>query len=98
MIKTTVFLIVIILIITKFNSYYRDIYDRVFEISEKNMENFMINNPWLLYIYITVLFFLASKCSLFELSDGYYSSYIKKMLLSVNSDKNENNKPNPFIG
>jgi CIC family chloride channel protein len=101
MIKTAVFLIVAILIITKFNSYYRDIYDRVFEISEKNIETFMKNNSWLLYIYVTVLFFLASRCSLFELSDGYYNSYIKKMLLSVNSGKDgkdENNKPNPFIG
>lgn len=84
--------------ITKFNSYYRDIYDRVFEISEKNIENFIKNNPLILYIYVTVLFFLASKCSLFEFSDGYYNSHIKKMLLSVTSVKDENNKPNPFIG
>jgi H+/Cl- antiporter ClcA len=101
MIKTAVFLIVAIILITKFNSYYRDIYDRVFEISEKNIETFMKNNSWLLYIYVTVLFFLASRCSLFELSDGYYNSYIKKMLLSVNSGKDgkdENNKPTPFIG
>ena len=84
--------------ITKFNSYYRDIYDRVFEISEKNIENFIKNNPLVLYIYVTVLFFLASKCSLFEFSDGYYNSHIKKMLLSVTSVKDENNKPNPFIG
>jgi H+/Cl- antiporter ClcA len=101
MIKTTVFLILIIILITKFNSYYRDIYDKVFEISEKNINNFIKNNSWVLYIYVTALFFLASRCSLFELSDGYYSSYIKKMLLSVNSGKDgkdENNKPTPFIG
>lgn len=84
--------------ITKFNSYYRYIYERVFEISEKNIENFIKNNPSILYIYVTVLFFLASKCSLFEFSDGYYNSHIKKMLLSVTSVKDENNKPNPFIG
>lgn len=84
--------------ITKFNSYYRYIYERVFEISEKNIENFIKNNPLILYIYVTVLFFLASKCSLFEFSDGYYNSHIKKMLLSVTSVKDENNKPNPFIG
>jgi len=97
MFKTALFLIVIIILITKFNSYYRDIYDRVFEISGKNIQFFVINNTFFLYIYVTALFFLASKGSLFELTNGYYGSYIKKMLSSVNSDKAEYNKPNPFI-
>ena len=97
MIKTVICLIIIIIVVTNFNSYYRNVYDYVFEVSKKNMEQLMNANPIYIYIYVTCLFFLASKCSLFEFSNGYYGSYIKNMLLSVNSLNNENNIPTPFI-
>lgn len=98
MTTTFLFLIIIIAITTRFNSYYRDIYDGGFEISKKYIEPLLANNPILLYIYVTVLFFLASRACLFKFSDGYFSSYIKQMLLSLSDNTNEYNKPNPFIG
>ena len=97
-IKTILFLIILIILVTKFNSFYRDIYDGGFEVSKKYIKPFMINNTILLYIYVTVLFFLSSRASLFKFSDGYFSSYIKQMLLSVSDNKNKHNKPNPYLG
>lgn len=98
MAKTFLFLIVIIFVTTRFNSYYRDIYDGGFEISKKYISHLLTNNTVLFYIYIIVLFFLASRASLFKLADGYFSSYIKQMLLSVSDNNNEYNKPNPYVG
>ena len=98
MAKTFVFLIVIIFVTTRFNSYYRDIYDGGFEISKKYIKHLLTNNTVLFYIYIIVLFFLASRASLFKLANGYFSSYIKQMLLSTSVNTNEYIKPNPFVG
>jgi H+/Cl- antiporter ClcA len=97
-IKTILFLTILIILVTKFNSVYRDIYDGAFNVSEKYIKSFIINNSVLLYIYVIVLFFLASRASLFKLADGYFSSYIKQMLLSLSVNTNEYNKPNPFVG
>jgi H+/Cl- antiporter ClcA len=98
MATTILFFIIIIAITTRFNSYYRNIYDGGFEVSKKYIEPFLANNPIVLYIYVTVLFFLSSRASLFKFSDGYFSSYIKQMLLSLSDNTNEYSKPNPFIG
>lgn len=97
-IKTILFLIILIILVTKFNSFYRDIYDGGFEVSKKYIKPFIINNTVLVYIYVTVLFFLSSRASLFKFADGYFSSYIKQMLLSVSDNKNNHNKPNPYLG
>lgn len=86
-----------IITVTKFNSFYRNIYDDSFEISEKYIKSFLTTNHVLLYIYITVLFFLASRSFLFTFANGYYSSYIKQMLLSISVNINDNNKPKPFV-
>jgi len=96
--KTLLFLIILIILVTKFNSFYRNIYDGGFSISQKYITSFISNNPIFLYIYVTVLFLLASKASFFEFTNGYYSYYIKNMLSSVNVDINENKKTNPFVG
>ena len=98
MIKTILVLIIIFLIIVKFNVYYRDHYDGIFEISQINIKKYMEKNPYYLYIYVTVLFFIASRISMFELSNGYYGTYIKNMLSSVNDDKHEYKPSTPFIG
>ena len=98
MTKTFLFFILIIFITTRFNSYYRDIYDGGFEISKKYISHLLTNNIVLFYIYIIILFFLASRASLFKLADGYFSSYIKQMLLSTYVNNNEYNKPNPYVG
>lgn len=97
MIKTVLFLIILIIAVTKLNSFYRNIYDGSFEISKKYIKSFLTNNHVLLYIYITVLFFLASRSFLFTLANGYYNSYIKQMLLSISVNINDNNKPKPFV-
>lgn len=95
---TTFVFLLIIVITTRFNSYYRDIYDGMFEISKTYSDPLLADNIVLFYIYIIVLFFLASRSSLFNFGSGYFSSYIKQMLLSVSDNKNEYNKPNPFVG
>lgn len=97
MIKTVIFLIIIIIVITKLNSHYRNLYNNVFQISENYIKSFLKTNPLFLYIYVPVLFFLASKVSLFEYANGYYVSHIKKMLLSVNKQSDKYNQPKPFI-
>jgi H+/Cl- antiporter ClcA len=97
-IKTVLFLTILIILVTKFNSFYRNIYDGAFDVSKKYIDPLLADKGVLLYIYVTALFFLSSRSSLFKLSDGYFSSYIKQMLLSVSVNMNEYNKPNPFVG
>uniref|UniRef100_A0A6C0EFZ5 Uncharacterized protein n=1 Tax=viral metagenome TaxID=1070528 RepID=A0A6C0EFZ5_9ZZZZ len=96
-IKTILFLIIVIILVTKFNSFYRNIYDGAFDVSKKYIEPLLADNAVLLYIYVIVLFFLSSRSSLFKFSDGYFSSYIKQMILSISVNRNEYNKPKPFI-
>ena len=97
MIKTLIVLLVICIIVTKFNSYYRDYYDGVFEMSKTYIKTYIEKNPYFLYLYVTILFFIASKSSLFKFTNGYYGSYIKSMLHSVTTTKNEYNEPTPFV-
>jgi hypothetical protein len=82
-IKTLLFFIILIIIVTKFNSFYRNIYYDVFAVSEQYIKSFIKNNSIMLYLYVIVLFYLASKASLFELTNGHYVSDIKQMLSSI---------------
>jgi len=97
MIKTLIVLLIICIIVTKFNSYYRDYYDGVFEMSKTYIKTYIEKYPYFLYLYVTILFFIASKSSLFKLTNGYYGSYIKSMLNSVTTTRNEYNEPTPFM-
>lgn len=96
-IKTLLFFIILIILVTKFNSFYRNIYDDVFAVSEQYIKSFIKNNSMMLYLYVIVLFYLASKASLFELTNGYYVSHIKQILSSINNQSDKYNQPKPYI-
>jgi len=96
-IKTLLFFIILIILVTKFNSFYRNIYDDVFAVSEQYIKSFIKNNSIMLYLYVIVLFYLASKASLFELTNGYYVSHIKQMLSSINNQNDKYSQPKPYI-
>jgi len=56
----------VIILITKFNSFYRNMYDGAFDVSKKYIEPLLADNAVLLYIYDKYLIFcLISKFKMY---------------------------------
>jgi SNF family Na+-dependent transporter len=74
---TIIFFIVAIIIIVHMNKTFFDIYDVVQMNTKQNLTNY----SKYIFIYVPIMFFIASKAKHFELSDGFFELYIEKMVL-----------------
>jgi H+/Cl- antiporter ClcA len=93
-IKTIIFFIVVIYIIIYINKYYIETYNTIQKSTKKNLTA----HPEYIYIYVPLLFFIASKAILFGHADGFFELYIKKMKNSVNDHEHAYYKTDYFTG
>jgi H+/Cl- antiporter ClcA len=91
---TIIFFIVAIIIIVHMNKTFFDIYDVVQMNTKQNLTNY----SKYIFIYVPIMFFIASKAKHFELSDGYFQLYIEKMVESVNNHAKSYSKTSYFVG
>ena len=91
---TIIFFIIAIYIIIRMNNTFFDIYDVV----QMNTKQNLINYSKYIFIYVPIMFYIASKAKYFQLADGFFELYITKMIQSVNSHKNAYYKTDYFIG
>jgi H+/Cl- antiporter ClcA len=92
--KTIIFLIIAIFIIVHINETFFDTYDVIQMNTKKNL----INYSQYIFIYVPIIFWVASKANYFQLADGFFELYINKMLTSVNNHENAYSKTNYFVG
>lgn len=91
---TIIFFIISIFIIVHMNQRFFDIYDVVQMNTKKNLTDY----SKYIFIYVPIMFWIASKAKYFQLADGFFELYIKKMIDSVNSHENAYSKTNYFAG
>ena len=91
---TIIFLIVAIYIIIRMNKTFFDVYDVI----QMNSKQNLINYSKYIFIYVPIMFFIASKAKYFQLADGFFELYIKKMIESVDNHKNAYSKTSYFVG
>jgi H+/Cl- antiporter ClcA len=91
---TIIFFIVAIIIIIHMNKTFFDIY----EVVQMNTKQNLINYSKYIFIYVPIMFFIASKAKQFELSNGFFELYIKKMLTSVNYHTKSYSQTSYFVG
>jgi H+/Cl- antiporter ClcA len=92
--KTIIFFIIAIFIIVHINETFFDTYDVIQMNTKKNL----INYSQYIFIYVPIIFWVASKAKYFQLADGFFELYINKMLTSVNNHENAYSKTNYFVG
>ena len=73
--NTYIFLAFSIFIIVFINKHFLKVYNKVQIDTKKNLVKYSEYT----YLYVPIIFWLASKANIFELADGYYELYIKKM-------------------
>lgn len=93
-INTYIFLAFSIFITVFINKRFLNVYNKVQTDTKKNLTKYSNYT----YLYVPVIFWLASKATIFELADGYYELYIKKMLSSVNQHKTAYKISDPYVG
>lgn len=76
------------------NKHFFDIYDHILT----NTDEILTNNGKYTYLYVPLLFWIASKAKYFKYTDGYFELYISKMLKSVIEHKNYYSKTHFFHG
>ena len=91
---TIIFFIVAIIIIVHMNKTFFDIY----EVVQMNTKQNLINYSKYIFIYVPIMFFIASRANYFELSDGFFELYIKKMITSVNNHEKSYSETSYFVG
>ena len=91
---TIIFFIVAIIIIVHMNKTFFDIY----EVVQMNTKQNLINYSKYIFIYVPIMFFIASRANYFELSDGFFELYIKKMITSVNNHERSYSETSYFVG
>ena len=92
--KTIIFFIVAIFVIIFINKHFLKIYNTVQENTKYNL----VNLPKYIFLYVPIMFWLASKANTFELADGYFELYIKKMIDSVDKHATAYSKNDLFVG
>ena len=65
---------------------------------QTNTKKNLINYSQYIFIYVPIIFWVASKAKYFQLADGFFELYINKMLTSVNNHENAYSKTNYFVG
>ena len=93
-IKTIVVFIIFIYIVVVMNKEFFHIYLDIL----KNTGEILTNYKKYIYLYVPLIFWLASKASHFKYTDGYFELYISKMLESVTDHKNYYSKTHYFHG
>ena len=93
-IKTIIFFIIAIYIITYTNKHFVEIFDVVQENTKKNLTMY----PQYIYIYVPLIFFIASKAILFQYADGFFEVNIANDSDSVNNHKTAYSKTSHFVG
>lgn len=93
-INTYIFLAFSIFIIVFINKRFLNVYNKVQTDTKKNVTKYSKYT----YLYVPIIFWLASKANIFELADGYYELYIQKMLSSVNQHKTAYKITDPYVG
>ena len=91
---TVVFFIIAIFIIVHMNQKFFDIYNVVQMNTKKNL----IDYSHYIFIYVPIIFWIASKADYFQLADGFFELYIKKMLTSVNNHEKSYSNTNYYAG
>jgi H+/Cl- antiporter ClcA len=91
---TIIFFIIAIIIIVRMNKTFFNIYNVVYENTKQNLSNY----SKYIFIYVPIMFFIASKAKYFQLSDGFFELYIKKMITSVNTHEKSYSKTSYFVG
>jgi H+/Cl- antiporter ClcA len=76
------------------NKHFFHIYEDIL----KNTGEILTNYKKYIYLYVPVLFWVASKAKYFKYTDGYFELYISKMLESVTEHKNYYSKTPFFHG
>jgi H+/Cl- antiporter ClcA len=76
------------------NKHFFHIYEDIL----KNTGEILTNYKKYIYLYVPVLFWVASKAKYFKYTDGYFELYISKMLESVTDHKNYYSKTPYFHG
>ena len=92
--KTIIAFIVFIYIVVFMNKHFFHIYEDIL----KNTGEILTNYKKYIYLYVPVLFWVASKAKYFKYTDGYFELYISKMLESVTEHKNYYSKTPFFHG
>ena len=93
-IKTIIFFIISIYIIIYINKHYVETYNTIQMSTKKNLTT----HPEYIYIYVPLIFFIASKATLFGHADGFFELYIQKMKNSVNNHEHAYSKTDYFTG
>ena len=91
---TIVFFIIAIFIIVHMNETFFNVFDVV----QMNTKRNLIDYSKYIFIYVPIMFWIASKSKYFQLADGFFELYIKKMIDSVNNHEHAYSKTNYFAG
>ena len=93
-IKTIIIFIIFIYIVVTMNKKFFHIYEDIL----KNTDKILTNYTKYIYLYVPLVFWLASKAKYFKYTDGYFELYVNKMLESVVEHKNYYSKTPFFHG
>lgn len=93
-IKTIIIFIIFIYIVVTMNKKFFHTYEDIL----KNTDEILTNYTKYIYIYVPLVFWLASKAKYFKYTDGYFELYVNKMLESVVEHKNYYSKTPFFHG
>lgn len=91
---TIIFFIISIFIIVHMNQTFF----HTFDVIQMNTKRNLIDYPQYIFIYVPIIFWIASRAKYFELSDGFFNLYIQKMITSVNNHEHSYSKTNYFAG
>ena len=91
---TIVFFIIAIFIIVHMNQTFF----HTFEVIQMNTKRNLIDYSQYVFIYVPIMFWIASRAKYFELADGFFELYIEKMITSVNNHEHSYSKTNYFAG
>jgi H+/Cl- antiporter ClcA len=94
LLKTIIFFIVLIYFIVHLNKYFFDIYGVV----QRNTKKILLDHNKVFYIYIPIVFLIASTARYFYHSSGIYELYIKHAFSSLDEHKKYFNDSSLFSG
>ena len=83
-IKTIIVFIIFIYIVVIMNKKFFHIYEDIL----KKTDEILTNYTKYIYLYVPLVFWLASKAKYFKYTDGYFELYVTKMMESVIKHKN----------
>lgn len=94
LLKTIIFFIILIAIVTYINKKFFDIYNDIQMKTKKNL----IDYSKYIFLYVPIMFWLASRAIYFDHSDGFFQLYITKAIESVSKHENYYKNTTFFAG